>query len=232
MDATPTNEPATPARRLSLATMLAFLGLAAMTVGWFLPWIARVDVEGVGISDADVRRLDERAKEEGVPDDVTTVVKRVAAHDAVSGRDLSVLGRFWVDREKSLTPREQRGWALGLAVLAWGPWALGASALLLLLGGWRKPSSPVAALVLTAATLVGGFAGLMWIGSSQQAKDAVAHDPQVLGVGIYAIALGGLAAFLGGLFAVRTSTWWKAYLLAALAVGGAVWGAIQYVGPA
>ena len=103
---------------------------------------------------------------------------------------------------------------------------------LLALGRLRKPGFLPLTLALTIAILIGGLAGLLVLGSSQQAKDAVARDPQVLGVGIYAIALGGLATFLGGLFAVRRGTWWKAYLLTIVAVASAILGVAAYVKPA
>ena len=75
--------------------------------------------------------------------------------------------------------------------MRWAPSVTAAAALLLALGRLRKPGSLLLALALTVAILVGGFAGLLVLGSSQQAKDAVAKDPQILGLGIYAIAIGG-----------------------------------------
>ena len=218
--------------RTSFATVLAFLGLLAMAAGWFLPWIARLDVDGMGISDPELVRLEEQAKREGVPDAVMAVVKRMRSNEAVSGRDLSVLGDFWISRDGDTLPaKERRGWAVGLAVMRWTPYALAGVALLLLLGRFRKPSFPVGTLVLSLALLVGGFAALIWIGASQNARDAVAQDPKVLGVGLYGIVVGGAAAFLGGLFAVRSSTWWKVYLLTVLVVVGTVAGIAAYVNP-
>lgn len=220
------------APRTSFATVLAFLGLVVMAAGWFLPWIARLDVDGMGISEADLGRLEAEAKREGVPDAVMAVVKRMRSNEAVSGRDLSVLGDFWIEREaKSLSPKELRGWTAGLAVMRWAPWALAGTALLLLLGRFRKPSFPVGTLVLSLALLVGGFAALLWIGASENAREAVAKDPKVLGVGMYGIVFGGAAAFLGGLTAVRTSTWWKVYLLTILVVVGTIVGIMRYVDP-
>jgi hypothetical protein len=222
-----------PAPRTSFATGLAFLGLVAMAAGWFLPWIARLDVDGMGISDAELRRLEAEAKQDGVPDDVLAVVKRMRSNEAVSGRDLSVLGDHWISKDgKTLPPHEFRAWTAGLVVMRWTPYVLAGVALLLLLGGLRKPSFPVGTLVLSLALLVGGFAALLWIGASNHAREAVAKDPTVLGVGLYGIVFGGAAAFLGGLFAVRTSTWWKVYLLTILVVVGTVFGIARYVNPA
>jgi len=230
MDATSSPLPVAP--RTSFATVLAFLGLLAMAAGWYLPWIARPDVDGVGFSRGDLNRLDEEAKKEGVPENVTAVVRRMLGSEAVSGRDLSVLGDFWLERDETqLEPKEFRGWTVGLAVLRVAPWALLAVAALLLVGRLRKPSSPVGTLVLTLAILVGGFAALIWLGSSQAAKKAVAADPTILGVGMYALVFGGAAAFLGGLFAVRTSTWWKVYPLTIVAVFGTIVGLMMYVDP-
>jgi|GEM_PF-3533891 len=230
MDATSSPLPVAP--RTSFATVLAFLGLLAMAAGWYLPWIARPDVDGVGFSRGDLNRLDEEAKKEGVPENVTAVVRRMLGSEAVSGRDLSVLGDFWLERDETqLEPKEFRGWTVGLAVLRVAPWALLAVAALLLVGRLRKPSSPVGTLVLTLAILVGGFAALIWLGSSQAAKKAVAADPTILGVGMYALVFGDAAAFLGGLFAVRTSTWWKVYPLTIVAVFGTIVGLMMYVDP-
>ena len=224
-------ELATP--KTSFATVLAFLGLVAIAAGWFMPWIAKINVSGVAMSRADLHTLEDQARKEGVPADVAGVVKRMLANEAVSGRDLAVMGRFWIDLDdqKELDAKERRGWTLGLAVLTWAPWVAAGVAALLLLGRLRKPSFPVLTLVLTVAILVGGFAGLVWLGSSEAAKNAVADDPQILGVGVYAIALGGAAAFVGGVLAVRSSTWWKAYLLTIVAVVASIMGAVAYVDP-
>ncbi|MFO0932883.1 MAG: hypothetical protein U1E39_09245 [Planctomycetota bacterium] len=220
------------APRTSFATVLAFLGLLAMAAGWFLPWIARLDVDGMGISDAELGRLEEQGKREGVPDAVMAVVKRMRSNEAVSGRDLSVLGDHFISRDGDTLPaKERRGWAVGLAVMRWAPYALAGVALLLLLGRLRKPSFPVGTLVLSVALLVGGFAALLWIGASNNAREAVAKNPTVLGVGLYGIVFGGAAAFLGGLFGVRTSTWWKVYLLTILVVVGTIVGIGMYVDP-
>ena len=231
MDLASPDSPMAPARPLSLATLLAFLGLVAIAAGWFLPWVARMDVGGIGVSGSDLTRLDGQARKEGAPEEVVAVIRRMRENEAVSGNDFAVLGRFWLDKDTTVEARERRGWTLGLAVMRWAPWVTAAAALLLLLGRVRKPGSLVLTLVLSVAILVGGFAGLMWLGSSQQAKDSVATDPKVLGLGIYAIAIGGLAALLGGLFAMRTSTWWKVLLLTVLAVTGVIVACVQYVGP-
>lgn len=221
-----------PSPRHSFATTLAFLGLVAMAVGWFLPWIARLDVDGMGISEAELRGLEERAKEEGVPEAVIGVVKRMRSNEAVSGRDLSILGDFWIERDAAtLPPKEVRAWTVGLVVMRWTPFVLGAAALFLLLGRLRKPSFPVGALVVALALLVGGFSALMWIGASNNAREAVEKQPQVLGLGIHGIVFGGAAALLGGLFAVRRSTWWQTYLLAILAVVATIVGIMRYIDP-
>ena len=221
-----------PAARTSFMTVLAFLGLVAMAAGWFLPWIAKIDVGGISMSRADLETLEANAKKEGVSESVTAVAKRMLANEAVSGRDLAVLGEYRIDKEgASIDPKERRGWTVALAVLTYGPWVLGAIALLLLLGRLQKPSFPVLTLVLSVALLVGGFAGLLWLGASVKAKEGDATEPLVLGIGIYAIALGGAAALLGGLFAVRSSNWWKAYLLTIIVVVAAVWGSVAYVNP-
>jgi len=231
MDIASPDSTTAPSRPLSFATLLAFLGLVAIAVGWFLPWVARMDVGGIGVSGSDLTRLDEQARKEGAPEEVVAVIRRMRENEAVSGNDFAVLGRFWLDKDTTVVARERRGWTLGLAVMRWAPWVTAAAAALLLLGRMRKPGSLVLTLVLSVAILVGGFAGLMWLGSSQQAKDSVATDPKVLGLGIYAIAIGGLAALLGGLFAMRASTWWKAILLTVLAVTGVIVACVQYVGP-
>jgi len=231
MDSTSPDLATSPAPRTSFMTVLAFLGLLVMAAGWYLPWLAHVEINGIGASRASLQQLEENAKKEGIPDDVTAVIKRMLANEAVSGSDLSTFGRYYVDKQDDLTPKDRRGWTLGLAVLRFAPWAAVAAAVLLALGRLRKPGFLTLTLVLSIAILIGGFAGLLWLGASEQAKDAVTTDPKVLGVGIYAIALGGLAAFLGGLFAVRTCTWWKAYLLTIAVVVGAVVGAVAYVDP-
>lgn len=211
--------------RTSFACVLAFVGLLAMAGGWFLPWVAELDVQGMAFSRDDLRRMEDEAKREGIPDDVTAVVRSMLEKEAVSGRDLGVVCAYWLDKERErggIDPKEERGFTIGVAVLRYGPFALAAVAGLLLLRGLRKPAFPVGALVLTAAILVGGFAALVWIGASQTAKESVQQDPRVLGVGVYGIVFGGALAFLGGLFAVRTSTWWKVYLLTILLVVGTV----------
>lgn len=223
--------PPTDAPSLSIATLLAFVGLLAIAAGWFLPWLARIDVGAVGLSRADLERLDANAKRDGVPERVTEVARRMLENHAVNGNDLAILGQHFVGEAKDLPPRERRGWTLGLATLRWAPWAAAAAALGLLLGRLRKPGALALAFALTVAILVGGFAGLMWLGASEQAKDAVADDPRVLGLGIHAIALGGLTALLAGLFAMRTSTWWKVVPLTGLAVAGVVIACVRYVGP-
>src|SRR5690606_19989326 len=144
----------------------------------------------MGVSAADLRRLAEEGKTAGVPADVVAVTRRMLENEAVSGIDLGILGRYRLEQEKHLEPRERRGWTLGLAELRGAPWVTGSSAVLLAFGRMRKPGTLPLTLALTVALLVGGFAGLLWLGSSQQAKDAVAEDPKVLGLGIYAIAVG------------------------------------------
>lgn len=222
------------ASRTSFATVLAFVGLLAMAGGWFLPWVADLDVQGMAFSRDDLRRMEDEAKREGIPDDVTAVVRSMLEKEAVSGRDLGVVCAYWLDKERergAIDPKEERGFTIGVAVLRYGPFVLAGVAGLLLLRGLRKPSFPVGALVLTAAILVGGFAALLWIGASQTAKESVQQDPRVLGVGLYGIVFGGALAFLGGLFAVRTSTWWKVYLLTIVLVVGSVVGLTLYVNP-
>ena len=231
MDSSSPALPPPPAPGTSFATVLAFLGLLAMAAGWFLPWLAHVTVGGLGASKGDLEHLEENAKKEGVPDDVVGVIKRMLANEAVSGHDLATFGRYYLDQQENLEPKERRGWTLGLAVLRWAPWAALAAAVLLALGRLRKPNSLTLTLVLSIALLIGGFAGLIWLGASDEAKKAVEADPKVLGVGIYAIALGGLVAFLGGLLAVRRGTWWKAYLLTIAVVVASVMGAVAYVDP-
>lgn len=221
-----------PSPRTSFATTLAFLGLLAIVAGWFLPAITDIHMGGAGATRADLDRLEADAKEKGVPDDVVAAAKHMRANEAISVRDFVVVGRWVFDKAEGLEPKERRAWNLVLLVGTWTPWvALGAAALLAL-GRLRKPGFLPLTLALTIAILIGGLAGLLVLGSSQQAKDAVARDPQVLGVGIYAIALGGLATFLGGLFAVRRGTWWKAYLLTIVAVASAILGVAAYVKPA
>ena len=105
MDLASPDSPMASTRPLSLATLLAFLGLVAIAVGWFLPWVARMDVGGLGVSGTDLTLLDERAKQEGASEEVVAVIHRMRTNEAVSGNDLSVLGRFSLDKETTLTPR-------------------------------------------------------------------------------------------------------------------------------
>ncbi len=231
MDSSSPETSPSPAPGTSFMTVLAFLGLLAITAGWFLPAIADIRLGGGGASKADLERLESDAKKNGISDDVVASLKRMQANEAVSARDFEVVGSYYVEKTEGLDPKERRGWTLALAVLRWTPWAALGAAALLALGRLRKPGFLTLTLVLSIAIVVGGMAGLLVLGSSQQAKDAVAADPKVLGVGIYAIALGGLAAFLGGLFAVRRGTWWKAYLLTIVVVAAVVMGAMAYVDP-
>lgn len=228
MDVPPPLPPLAP--RTSFATVLAFLGLLAAAAGWFLPWTGKLDLTGAGFTRGDLERLVERGPREGVSEAVVGVATRVLAADAVTGRDLSIVFDHWFDTERAtLEEKEVRGWTVGLAALRWSPWALLGAAGLLLLGLLRKPSAFVGALVLVLALLVACFVAIVGLGASESARAAVRADPATLGVGAWAIAGGALAALVGGVFAVRTSTWWKVYLLAIGGVVAAIVGVARYV---
>jgi hypothetical protein len=227
---TPPDPAATPRAPLSFATIFAFLGLLAMAAGWWLPWVAELDVGGIGVTRSDLERIERDAARQGAPEDVAAAIRRMVASEAVSGTDLALLGRWYVDApESDLEPKERRAWDLGLVVLRWAPWAALGAAALLALARLRKPPAPVLSAVIVLAVLVGGLAGLLWLGASQQAREAVAKNPTVLGAGVHAVTLGGLAALLGACFAVRSSNWWKVHLLAFATLAATIWWAVQRV---
>ena len=199
--------------RPSFATILAFAGLVAIAVGWALPWFGAVDVAPVGADRVELRAFADGAKN-GVPEDVSAVARRVLDGASVSGNQLATLGRFWLGRRGGIDPVERRAWTAGLLVLRLAPWTAAAAALLLLLGRLRRPASPVLAWTLFVAASVLGFAGIVGLGASENARRAVIEDPSRLAVGVWSIAGGIVTAILGGLAAVTRKTWWRAYLLA------------------
>ncbi len=219
-----------PAPRTSFATVLAFLGLVAMAAGWFLPWVARLDADGFGFTDAELRRLEAQDRRDGAAGDVAAVVGRIRANGHVTGRDLGALGAAMIaDHRASLTPSDARGWDLGVAFLRWAPWLAAGVAVLLLIGRFRKPGVLVGTATLVVTIAIGALLAILWLGASNTAHDTVTRDPSVLGVGMWAIHAGVAAALVGGLFAVRASTWWKVYLLTLGIVAAAVAGLVAYV---
>jgi hypothetical protein len=238
--AVPPPPPATP--RPSWATALAFVGLLAVAGGWFLPWVADAHVHGgAGFAHADLvqlARLEREAGRDATSDDVVRAARRLLRGEAVDGFDLGALARYVVDPPSGARgvrgpddPVERRAFAVAGVVLRIGPYVAAAVALLLLLGRLRKPAFVVLGLVLAVALLLGGGAALLLLGASLDARETVANDPTALGLGVYTIALGGLATLVGGLGAARLATWWKAYLVAIVAVVAAIAGAAAYVHP-
>ncbi len=210
-----TNHPVPqPPRSISIATVLAFVGLVAMAGGWFLPWGTNVDVQGVGPSGPELDQLTDPRSNAGVPADVVEVARRLRDNGSASGSDLVVVGSHWVDRTPSDSPVERRAWRIGLFAAKAAPYLAAFLALLLLLGRLRKPSSPVLGSVLAYTLGILGFAALLAIGASENARAAVSNDPSLLGIGIFAIVGGMLATLFGSLGSMRTSTWWKSLLLA------------------
>lgn len=221
-----------PAPRASFATKLAFLGLVVMAAGWFLPWLARLEAEGFRFTPAELRELEEQDRRAGASDDVVAVARRVRENGYLTGRDLATLvGSSDVRERSSLTPSEGRAWDAAVAFLRWAPFVAAGAAALLLLGRLRKPGVLVGTLTLVVALAVSALIGLLWLGASQTARESVANDPGILGIGMWAIHAGALLALVGGLFGVRASTWWKVYLLTVVTVVAAVVGLAVYINP-
>ena len=213
---------AAPRRPVSISTVLAFVGLVAMAVGWFLPWSTRIDLRGVGPTGPELDRLADPRANAGVPADVAEVAGRLRDNGSATGHDLTVVGSYWNDHRGSHDPTERRALKIGLFTARAAPYLAAFLALLVLLGRLAKPSSPVLGLVLAYSLGMAAFTGLLVLGASDRARRAVLDEPALLGVGAYAIVGGCLASLFGGLFAMRTSTWWKALLLALALVIAAI----------
>lgn len=221
-----------PAPRTSLATVLAFLGLVVMAVGWFRPWLARLEADGFRFTPAELRELEEQERRAGTPDDLVVVTRRVRENGYLTGRDLAAFaGASRVRDRSSLTPSEGRAWDVVVAFLRWAPFVAAGAAALLLLGRLRKPGVLVGTLTLVIALAVSAFVGLLWLGASQTARESVANNPGIIGEGMWAIHAGALLALVGGLFGVRASTWWKVYLLTVAVVVAVVVGLAVHINP-
>jgi hypothetical protein len=222
-----------PTARTSFATVLALVGTLAILAGWFLPWMSMTDrvAESMKFTQSDLEALDKNATAQGMDESSREALKHLVSRQAINGRDWAGIANFILesDTQRPTDPVGVRGLRLAVTVLRWTPWAVGAIALFLLLGMLRKPSFPVVALVLTVGFLLASAAGLICLGASENAKKSGGEEAAVLGMGIYAIIVGGSLATLGGLFAVKSSTWWKAYLLTIILVVGVIWGSIAYV---
>lgn len=221
-----------PAPRMSFATELAFLGLVVMAVGWFLPWLARLEADGFRFTPAELRDLEEQERRAGAPDDLVAVTRRVRENGYLTGRDLAALaGAPGVRSRSSLTPSEDRAWGVAVAFLRWAPFVAAGAAALLLLGRLRKPGVLVGTLALVIALAVSALVGLLWLGASQTARESVVNDPGILGMGMWAIHAGAVLALVGGLFSVRASTWWKIYLLTVVSLVAAGVGLAWHINP-
>ena len=221
-----------PPRAISIATVLAIVGLVAMAAGWFLPWTARADMHGVGPSGSELDRMTDPTTNLGIPADVIEVARHLRDNGSATGRDLAVVGSYWVDHTGSHSPIEHRAWKIGLFAAKAAPFLAAFLALLLLMGRLRRPQFVVLGLIQAYALGIAGFAALLVLGASENARAAIANDPSRLGFGIYVIVVGCLAALFGALFSFRTSTWWKSLLLALTLVGGSIAAAFALAKPA
>jgi hypothetical protein len=99
------------------------------------------------------------------------------------------------------------------AALRWLPWVAAALGAWVLLCRLRPLPSLLLAAVFTTGTLVGGLAGLLWVGMSEAGRRRIQDNPGELGVGLQIVTVSAALAILAAIFGVRRSNWWLAYLL-------------------
>jgi hypothetical protein len=215
-------------RRVSVGAVVALLGCAAVVASFFLPWLASGTAEQEVLSPGDLRAIEESVREMGPEaEEAVAIVTRIRAGEAATGREWHHVLGFVLDHaeaQRDLAEKELRVLRVAHVSLGVLPWMAGLLALALLVGRLRPPASPVIALLFVLGLLIGGLAGLLWLGASIEARENALEDSGMLGAGLKALAVGALACLLGALVGVTRKTWWRGWglgllLAAALAVG-------------
>jgi hypothetical protein len=209
----------------SITAVLGLVGCAAIAAGWFLPWTTHQQSAGaLDLPRHELERLDRELAARGEGEALRGAVRRLIEGRAISGRDWAALVAYHVEHAESgtRTEKEQRSWRVATTILSVLPWVAGALALGILATRLRPLPAVLLGPLLALGLVVVGFFGLLALGASENARESASQDPFGLGPGIYAVGGGGLLALVAGLFGVRVSTWWKAWLLALVLVAGLV----------
>jgi len=222
-------------RRFSFWALVAFLGCAAITVSWFLPWLAlgAREHDDLGVAARDLPSFEEAASKHGGDGaEVIGLIRRVRAGDPISGNEWSRLyGSVLQEAEarERLQPSDVRVFTVSRGVLLAIPWAAAALALLLLLDRLRTLGSWAVGSMFGLGLLLGGLAGLVLLGAMAQAReqgeDTLAH----VGIGIHVLADGGIACLLAALFGVTKRTWWRGWALGLLLCAAILGASVCYV---
>ncbi len=222
-------------RRFSIWALVACLGCAAIGTSTFLPWLALGERqrEDLGVSEGDLRALEEAAAGAGAEaTEAVALLQRLRRGAAATGREWLSLIRWSLahaEARQTLEPREQRvfnvsAWALGVL-----PFLGGGLALALLLDRWRSLTSWALGLLLVQGLLLGGLAGLVWLGASVHARERGAQNAGHVEIGLHLLALGGGACLLAALFGVTRRTWWRGWGLGLLLGAVVSFGVTAYV---
>lgn len=222
-------------RPFSFWALVALLACLAIAASWFLPWLALGAAErsDLGVGEGDLRVLEDAARKEGPEAEaMLDLVGRLRAGEAATGREWLSLLSFAMESaaaRASFEPREERAFRVAYLSLAALPWLAAALALALLLGRLRVMGSLPIACLFALGLLVGGLGGLVWLGASMEARDRAAENLAHLGLGLKALAAGGLACLLSSLLGVTSRTWWRGWGLGLLLAAGLAVGVVLYV---
>ena len=219
----------------SFWALIACLGCAAVAASFFLPWLAlgAGEQSDLGVSQGDLRALEDAARKEGgETPEVLALVRRIRAGEPITGRAWKTLLGWTVDHAEAqarLEPREVRAFRAANVALGALPWLAALLALLLLGNRLRRmPAAAIGALFLVGL-LLGGLAGLLWLGASVQAQEHAAQNAAHLGLGMQVLAVGGLACLAAALFGVSRRTWWRGWGLGLALCAAIVAGVVLYV---
>lgn len=224
-----------PPPRTSLWAVVGLLGCLAVVVGFFLPWMTLTKEvrDQLKLSKADLEAAKAQVKANTDDERVAEVAKKLLANEPVGGPDWIVILRH--EMQKDGGPKSEKDRRSQNVMMGWlqaTAYAAGALALLILLARARALSAPVLAMLAVVGALYGGPALYGWLVAARRSAEDVAADQVTIGLGAQAVAGGGCAMVLAGLFGVRRKNWWLAYLFILLLLIGALVFLGVYVGNA